>query len=102
MRIILIGNLVNWTVCALFTLQSSIVLLAIGMLIWMSLMPVVEAAEQTVLQKAVPFEHQGRVFGFAQTVEHAASPFTAFLIGPIAQLVCDPVHDRRRGRRADR
>jgi len=90
MRLILIGNFVNWTVCAVFTLQSSVVLLAAGMLVWMTMMPVIEAAEQTVLQRVVPFAHQGRVFGFAQTVENAASPLTAFLIGPLAQLVFMP------------
>ncbi len=90
MRLILIGNFVNWTVCAVFTLQSSIVLLSAGMLVWMTIMPVIEAAEQTVLQRVVPFAQQGRVFGFAQTVENAASPLTAFLIGPLAQLVVMP------------
>lgn len=90
LRLILIGNLVNWTICSVFTLQSNIVLLAAGMLIWMTLMPVIEAAEQTVLQRVVPFDHQGRVFGFAQTVENAASPVTAFMIGPLAQLVFIP------------
>ena len=55
-----------------------------------TMMPVIEAAEQTVLQRVVPFDHQGRVFGFAQTVESAASPVTAFLIGPLAQLVFMP------------
>ena len=38
----------------------------------------------------VPPERQGRVFGFAQSVEQAASPVTAFLIGPIAQLIFIP------------
>ena len=90
MRVILLGNLVNWTVCALFTLQSSIAMLAVGMLVWISLMPVIEAAEQTVLQQVVPYDKQGRVFGFAQTVENAASPLTSFLIGPIAQLAVIP------------
>jgi len=90
MRVILIGNFVNWSVCSVFTMRSSIVMLAIGMLIWMTLMPMIEAAEQTVLQRVVPFDHQGRVFGFAQTVENAASPLTAFLVGPLAQLVAIP------------
>ena len=36
-----------------------------------------EAAEHTTLQKVVPFERQGRVFGFAQSVEQAATPVTA-------------------------
>jgi DHA3 family multidrug efflux protein-like MFS transporter len=91
MRLILIVNFVNWTICSLFTLQSSIVMLGVGMLIWITLMPIVEAAEQTVLQQVVPFEKQGRVFGFAQTIENAASPFTSFLIGPIAQLAIIPL-----------
>ena len=93
MRVILIGNMINWSVCTVFAFRSSIVLLAVGMLVWMSLMPAIEAAEQTVLQRVVPFDHQGRVFGFAQTVEHAASPLTSFLIGPIAQIVFIPFMD---------
>lgn len=65
-------------------------LLAVGCFVWLSLIPPVEAAEQTILQKVVTPERQGRVFGFAQSVEQAASPITAFLIGPIAQLIFIP------------
>jgi MFS transporter, DHA3 family, multidrug efflux protein len=90
MRVILIGNLANWTLCTLFTLRSSIVLMGLGSLMWMTLMPVIESAEQTVLQRAVPFEKQGRVFGFAQTIENAAAPLTSFLIGPIAEVIFMP------------
>jgi DHA3 family multidrug efflux protein-like MFS transporter len=60
------------------------------MAVFMFLMPYVEAAEQTVLQKVVPLERQGRVFGFAQSVEQSASPLTAFLISPLAQFVFMP------------
>ena len=35
-------------------------------------------------------ERQGRVFGFAQSVEQAASPITSFVIGPIAQFIFIP------------
>ncbi len=56
----------------------------------MFLGPYAEAAEQTTLQKVVPYERQGRVFGFAQSVEQAASPLTAFLIAPLAQFVFIP------------
>lgn len=90
LRMILIGNLVSWIVCCVFTLRSSGVLLAAGMLVWLTFLPVVEAAEQTVLQRVVPFERQGRVFGFAQTIENAAAPITAFAIGPIAQFWAIP------------
>lgn len=90
LRTLFLTNMVTWTICIFFTLQASIVLLAIGMFIFLCLMPVIEAAEQTILQKVVPPERQGRVFGLAQSVEQAASPITAFLIGPIAQLVFIP------------
>ncbi len=90
LRLILLGNLVNWVICVVFTLQSSIVLLALGMAVWIGLVPMIEAAEQTVLQRAIPFRQQGRVFGFAQLVENGASPFTALLIGPLAQTVMMP------------
>lgn len=91
LRTLLLVNLVIWTVSGLFTIQSSIPLLAIGCFIWMFLGPYAEAAEQTTLQKVVPFERQGRVFGFAQSVETAASPLTAFLIAPLAQFVFIPL-----------
>ncbi|MET7399367.1 MFS transporter [Dactylosporangium sp. NPDC005572] len=83
-------NLVLWTVTLLFPLRSSIVLLTIGMFVYMTLVPYAEASEQTILQKVVPYERQGRVFGFAQSVEQSASPLTAFLISPIAQYVFIP------------
>jgi MFS transporter, DHA3 family, multidrug efflux protein len=89
-RTLLLVNLVLWTVTALFATRSSIVMLAVGMAVFMLVMPFAEASEQTVLQKVVPFERQGRVFGFAQSVEMAASPLTAFLIAPIAQFVVIP------------
>lgn len=59
---------------------------ALGILIFMCLMPIAEASEQTIVQRVVPFEKQGRVFGFAASVESAAAPISAFLIGPIAQF----------------
>jgi DHA3 family multidrug efflux protein-like MFS transporter len=90
LRTLFLANIVMWSICSVFTLQASIVLLAIGMFVWLCLIPAVEAAEQTILQKVVEPERQGRVFGFAQSVEQAASPITAFLIGPIAQLIFIP------------
>ena len=90
LRTLFLCNIAMWTICIFFTIQSSIALLTVGMFIWLCLIPAVEAAEQTILQKVVPPERQGRVFGFAQSVEQAASPITAFLVGPLAQLVFIP------------
>jgi DHA3 family multidrug efflux protein-like MFS transporter len=80
-----------WTIAIFFAVQSWIALLTAGMFAYLCLMPVVEAAEQTILQTVVPLERQGRVFGFAQSVEQAAAPLTAFLAGPIAELVFIPL-----------
>jgi DHA3 family multidrug efflux protein-like MFS transporter len=60
-------------------------------------MPVIEAAEQTVLQRAIPFERQGRVFGFAQLVENAAAPLTAIMMAPIAEALFMPFMTDGRG-----
>jgi DHA3 family multidrug efflux protein-like MFS transporter len=89
-RTLLMVNVVLWAVTCLFPLRSSMVVLAVGMYAYMLLIPFAEAAEQTVLQGVVPYERQGRVFGFAQSVEQAASPVTAFLIGPLTQFVVIP------------
>ncbi len=90
LRTLFLANMAMWSSCCVFTLQPSVVLLTIGLFVWLSLIPAVEAAEQTILQKVVSPERQGRVFGFAQSVEQSASPITAFLIGPIAQLIFIP------------
>jgi DHA3 family multidrug efflux protein-like MFS transporter len=90
LRSLFLANIVIWIVCSLFTLQSSIIFLTIGMFIYLTVMPFIEASEQTIIQKVVPQERQGRVFGFAQSLEQAASPLTAFLIGPIAQFIFIP------------
>lgn len=86
LRTLFLANVAMWILCIAFPIRSSIVPLVISMFIYLTLIPIVEAAEQTIIQKVVPFKRQGRVFGFAQTVESAASPITAFLIGPVAQL----------------
>jgi DHA3 family multidrug efflux protein-like MFS transporter len=91
------ANIVIWAVCSVMTIQPSIVLLMVGMFIYMGVAPRIEAAEQTIIQKVVPPERQGRVFGFAQSIEQAASPLTALLIGPIAQFIFIPFMTTGRG-----
>lgn len=91
LRTLLFVNLIVWSIASVFTLQSSILMLGIACFIWLFLNPFAEAAEQTTLQKVVPFERQGRVFGFAQSVEQAAAPVTAFLIGPLTEFFFIPL-----------
>jgi DHA3 family multidrug efflux protein-like MFS transporter len=75
---------------AVFTIREWWALYGVGIWLYMLLIPAVEAAEQTVIQKVVPFRTQGRVFGFAQAFESAAAPVTAFLIAPIAEFLIIP------------
>lgn len=90
LRTLLLANVVMWITCMWFVAQPWAILLLAGMAVYMCLMPIVEATEQTVIQKVIPYERQGRVFGFAQTIEQTASPVTAFMIGPVAQYIFIP------------
>jgi DHA3 family multidrug efflux protein-like MFS transporter len=83
---------------ALFTIREWWLLYALGIWAYMAIVPMVEAAEQTVIQKVVTFKRQGRVFGFAAAFESAAAPITAFLIAPIAQFWIIPYMESDGGR----
>lgn len=83
-------NILLWSTSIVMVIQPWIALLAICMFIWICFVPFVEAIEHTIIQKVVPLERQGRVFGIAQSIEQAASPVTAFLIGPLAQFFFIP------------
>lgn len=83
---LLMVNVAVSTLGMLFAIREFWLLYAVGIFLFMCLIPAAEAAEQTIIQKVVPFKRQGRVFGFAQSIEAAASPITAFLIAPIAQF----------------
>lgn len=97
LRTLFAANIVMWIASIFIPIQPSIILLTIGMFVWICLAPIIEATEQTIIQKVVPLERQGRVFGFAQSIEQAASPITAFLIGPIAQFIFIPFMTTGRG-----
>ena len=71
---------------------------AFGILVFMCLMPIAEASEQTIVQRVVPFEKQGRVFGFAASFESAAAPVSSFLIGPLAQFWLIPYMNSQAGK----
>lgn len=98
LRALLLANLTLWLIAGGFTLRDSVWLLALGICAYMAVVPVVEGAEQTVLQRVVPFDQQGRVFGFAQAVEVAAAPLSAFVIGPVAQFWLIPYARSEPGR----
>ena len=87
---LLLANLFAWGLCLLFPMKSSIYFVGIGFFFWMIIGPIAEACEQTILQKVVPLERQGRVFGFGQSMENIASPLTAFLVGPLTEFLVMP------------
>jgi DHA3 family multidrug efflux protein-like MFS transporter len=82
---------------AFFTVREWPWLFITGIWLFMAMMPAIEAAEQTVIQRVVPYEKQGRVFGLAMTFEAAAAPITSFLIAPIAEFWVVPYMDRPEG-----
>lgn len=83
---------------SLFTIREWWWLYAVGIWLYMMLIPAVEAAEQTVVQRVVPFERQGRVFGAATAIEVSAAPITSFLIAPIAEFWLIPFMDSDAGK----
>lgn len=85
-RTLLLANVGVAVLGMVFTIRELWWLYAVGIFVFMCIIPMAEAAEQTILQRVVPFRKQGRVFGFAQSVEAAAAPISAFLIGPIAEF----------------
>lgn len=97
LKTLLFVNILMWLISIGFTFRSSIILTAIGLFLYMCLVPVVEAVEQTIVQKLVPAAKQGRVFGFAHSIEMAASPISAFIIGPLAELFFIPFMSTGKG-----
>ncbi|SDT51856.1 MFS transporter, DHA3 family, multidrug efflux protein [Pseudarthrobacter equi] len=86
LRTLLIAVAIMGALGALFAIREWAWLYVAGIWLYLALVPCVEAAEQTVIQRVVPLNKQGRVFGFAMAFESAAAPITAFLIAPLAQF----------------
>ncbi|GEO91738.1 MFS transporter [Kocuria flava] len=86
LRTMLLAVVVMGVLGAVFTVREWAWLYVAGIWLYLVLVPFVEAAEQTVIQRVVPLERQGRVFGFAMAFESAAAPVTAFLIAPVAEI----------------
>lgn len=97
-RTLLFALVVMGALGALFTIREWWWLYALGIWLYMVLIPAVEAAEQTVIQRVVPLKRQGRVFGFAQACEAGAAPITAFMIAPIAEFFIIPYMNDEQGK----
>lgn len=96
LRLIILMGLLG----ALFTIREWWWLYVLGIWLYMVMIPAVEATEQTIIQRVVPYKKQGRVFGFAQAFESAAVPITAFLVAPIAEFLIIPYANSSEGQRS--
>lgn len=97
LQTLLIANIIMATIGMLFTIREFWLLYVIGIFLYMCLIPIIEATEQTIIQRVVPLKRQGRVFGFAASIESAATPLTALLIGPLAEYVIIPYMNSPQG-----
>lgn len=98
LRTMLMVNIAIAILGGLFTIREWWPLYAVGILVFMCLMPIAEAAEQTIIQRVVPLKRQGRVFGLAQAIETASAPISAYMIGPIAQYGIIPYMNSQAGK----
>ncbi len=89
-KTLLIAVIIMGLLGAFFTIREWAWLYIAGIWLYMTLIPIIESAEQTVIQRVVPYQKQGRVFGFAQALESSAAPITAFLVAPIAEFIIIP------------
>lgn len=96
-RTMLILVAVSGVLGAVFTIRDAPWLFVLGLWLFGILMPAIEAAEQTVIQRVVPFESQGRAFGFAMTFEAGTAPITSFAIAPVAALWIVPALETPQG-----
>ena len=97
LRTLLVANIVMAILGMIFTIREFWLLYTVGIFLYMCLIPIIEATEQTIIQRVVPLKKQGRVFGFAASIETAAAPLTALAIGPIAEFWIIPYMNSTQG-----
>jgi DHA3 family multidrug efflux protein-like MFS transporter len=98
LRTLLVANIIMALLGMIFTIREFWLLYVAGTFLYMCLIPIIEATEQTIIQRVVPLKRQGRVFGFAQSVEAAAAPITALLVGPLAEFIIIPFMNSDKGK----
>lgn len=89
-RTLLLVNVGVAFVGMLFAIREWWWLYILGIFIFMAITPAAEAAEQTILQRVVPFRQQGRVFGLAMAVEMAANPLSTVIVAILAEAYLIP------------
>lgn len=69
--------------------QSSLVMLAISTM-YMSLIPLNRACRESIWQRKVPADLQGRVFGLQRLIAEASVPLVALVSGPLVDNIFEP------------
>lgn len=72
-------------------LRPNVVLIAIGFILMLSTIPMVNTSSQVLWQVKVPLAMQGRVFALRRTVAGMAAPIAVLLAGPLADHVFEPL-----------
>lgn len=72
-------------------LQASIKLAALGAFGYLFAYPIIVSCNQTIWQRKVPLELQGRVFAGQQMVERSLSIFAYLVAGPLVDQILEPM-----------
>lgn len=83
--------LVQGMLLALGGLQPSVLLIGIGAFGVLGVFPIIAACSQTLWQRKVPVEKQGRVFAVRVMVSQSTMPIAALLSGPLVDGVFEPL-----------
>lgn len=78
-------------------LRPSIVLFTIAVFLVMLVLPVANAASQSIWQAKVDLDLQGRVFAIRRTIAQLAIPISYLAAGPIADGVLEPLMEEGGG-----
>ncbi|MDP1807119.1 MAG: MFS transporter, partial [Acidimicrobiales bacterium] len=98
LRAVVAGNFINWAICSIFAVRSSIVLLTIGMVVWLTLIPVIEAAEQTILPAGDPLRAPGPGLRVRPARRELGVTADRVRDGASRRIDLHALHDRRRRR----
>jgi MFS transporter, DHA3 family, macrolide efflux protein len=88
---VLVGALGQFLALILVGLRPSALLAGAGLFLAAVTLPLMRTSSRVIMQRKVPSDQQGRVFGAAQLVSQSAMPLAALSAGPLADTVFKPL-----------
>lgn len=73
------------------SLRASAVLVGVGAFGVLFTIPIITACNQTLWQRKIPVELQGRIFGVHHAISGASVPLAYLLAGPLTDLLLEPL-----------